>query len=276
MRTIRNLSILAAASVALLQPALAGDTLDRVMRKKVMIEVTDQAYPPFSQVNDKGEVVGYDIDVAREIGKRLGVEVKVETPTWEIITAGRWKGRYDLCVCSMTPTEERKEVLDFIAEYYDASAVIVTNGDNVAVKSAADLNGKRVGVEASTTYEKYLNKNLSIPGAKQQPAFPFESVQIKPYESEVMAFQDLGLGDGKRLDAIVANYVTAKDQVDKSDGKFKIVGEPVFHEPIWISADKDDAEWNAKIKEIVAEMIKDGTLAKLSEKWLGADLSPKS
>jgi polar amino acid transport system substrate-binding protein len=254
--------------------AQAGDTLDRVMRKQLLIDVTDQAYPPFSKLDEKGEMVGFDIDVAREIAKRLGVDMKVETPSFEILAAGRWKGRYDLCVCSMTPTEERKEVLDFIVKYYDSPAVIVTHSQNVSIKGPADLNGKMVGAEASTTYEKYLQKTLAIQGAAPI-VYGFESVKLKPYESEMTAYHDLGLGDGKRLDAIVANYLTAQEQVEKSDGKFKIVGETLFKEPIWISADKGDAEWNEKIKSIVNGMVADGTLAKISEKWVGVDISAK-
>jgi polar amino acid transport system substrate-binding protein len=266
--------LLVILTIVLVGPAQAGDTLDRVMRKQLLVEVTDQAYPPFSKLDEKGEMVGFDIDVAREIAKRLNVDMKVETPSWEILAAGRWQGRYDLCVCSMTPTEERKEVLDFIAKYYDSPAVIVTHADNVSIKAPADLNGKMVGVEAATTYEKYLQKTLNIQGA-DPIAYGFESVKIRPYESEVTAYQDLGLGDGKRLDAIIANYMNAKEQVEKSDGKFKIVGEPLFKEAIWIAADKGDAEWNDKIRGIVKDMIADGTLTKISEKWVGVDISAK-
>jgi polar amino acid transport system substrate-binding protein len=255
--------------------AHAGDTLERVMRKQLLIEAANPAYPPFSALNEKGEIAGFDVDVAREIAKRLGVDMKAETPSFEIIAAGRWKGRYDLCVCSMAMTEERLAVLDYIAKYYDSLAVIVTHADNVGIKRAADLNGKLVGAEAGTTYEKYLQKNLNIPG-EPPLAYPFTSVKVRPYASEAPAYQDLGLGDGKRLDAIVANYLTAREQIEKSDGKFKIVGEPLFKEAIWVTADKGDAEWNDKIKAIVQGMITDGTLARLSEKWVGIDISPKS
>lgn len=266
--------IAATLTLILMSTAQAGDTLDRVMRKQLMVEVTDQAYPPFSSVSDNNEVVGFDVDVAREIAKRLGVDIKVETPSFELLAAGRWQGRYDICVCSMTPTAERDTVLDFVAKYYESPAVILTHADNVSIKGPADLNSKMVGVLASTTYEKYLQKNLSISG-EAPLTYAFESVKIKPYESEVTAYQDLGLGDGKRLDAMIVNYVTAKEQVEKSDGKFKIVGEPLFKEAIWIAADKGDAEWNAKIKTIVQAMIADGTLSKISEKWIGIDISAK-
>jgi len=258
--------------------AQAGETLDRVMKNKVLVEVTDQAYPPFSFLNDKGEMDGFDIDVAKEFAKRLGVELKVETPSWAIITAGNWKGRWDICICSMTPTTERAAVLDFVNEYYAAPAVIVVNSDNEDIKGASDLSGKKLGAEAGTTYEKYIEKQLviDVPGVDPvKPEFPFDNATAVPYDSEDTAFQDLALGSGKRLDAIVSGYLTARERVEKAEGKFKIVGDTLFAEPIWVSVDKGDPEWEAKIKEIFKEMEGDGTLTKLSEKWTGKDISSK-
>lgn len=256
--------------------AFAGETLDRVMKNKVMIETTDRAYPPFSYIDDKGEVIGFDIDVAKEFAKRIGVDMKTETPSWEIITAGNWKGRWDICVCSMTPTKERAEVLDFVLQYYSAPAVVVVNTDNNDIKGAADLNGKKVGAQSGTTYEKYINKSLviDIPGA-ETVTYPFSELNPVPYDSEDTAFQDLALGTGKRLDAIVSNYLTAIERVKAAPDKFKIVGDPVFGEPIWISVDKGDPEWQAKIKEVFKAMSDDGTLKQISEKWVGRDITTK-
>ena len=277
MKTALRLAALAAmAIIGLTQASFAGETLDRVMKNKVMVETTDRAYPPFSYIDDKGDVVGFDIDVAREVAKRLGVDMKVETPSWEIITAGNWKGRWDICVCSMTPTKERAEVLDFVLQYYAAPAIVVVNADNNDIKGAADLNGKKVGAQAGTTYEKYIMKDLviDIPGA-EKVTYPFSELSPVPYDSEDTAFQDLALGSGKRLDAIVSNYLTAIDRVKKAPDKFKIVGDPVFGEPIWISVDKGDPEWQAKIKELVKQMSDDGTLKAISEKWVGRDITTK-
>lgn len=273
-----NRWMMAALTPALLggfmSAALAGETLDRVMKNKMLVEVTDQAYPPFSYIDDSGEVVGFDVDVSKEIAKRLGVEYKVETPSWEIIVAGNWNGRWDICVCSMTPTAERAQVLDFVNEYYAAPAVVVVNVDNNDIKGPADLTGKKVGAQAGTTYEKYLLKELKIEMAPPVD-FPFGDLTTAPYDSEDTAFQDLALGTGKRLDAIVSNFLTAKERVDKNADKFKIVGEPAFGEPIWVSVDKGDPEWQAKIKEIFKAMEADGTLKAISEKWIGADITSK-
>ena len=259
--------------------SMAGETLDRVMKNKMLVEVTDQAYPPFSYIDESGEVVGFDIDVSKEFAKRLGVDYKVETPSWEIIVAGNWNGRWDICVCSMTPTKERAEVLSFVTEYYSAPANIVVNVDNTEIKSAADLNGKRVGVQAGTTYEKYVQKELviEVPGGTAKIDYPFSEATAVPYDSEDTAFQDLALGTGKRLDAIVSGYLTAKERVEKAGDKFKIVGDALYGEPIWVSVEKGDPEWEAKIKEIFKAMHDDGTLKAISEKWLGADItSPQS
>lgn len=278
MRKLLVASVLVPGLLAGWVPAsTAGETLDRVMKNKMLVEVTDQAYPPFSYIDESGEVVGFDIDISKEIAKRLGVDYKVETPSWEIIVAGNWNGRWDICVCSMTPTKERAEVLSFVNEYYSAPANIVVNVDNNEIKSAADLNGKRVGVQAGTTYEKYVQKELviEVPGGTAKIEYPFEEAAAVPYDSEDTAFQDLALGTGKRLDAIVSGYLTAKERVEKAGDRFKIVGDALYGEPIWVSVEKGDPEWEAKIKEIFKAMHDDGTLKAISEKWLGADISSK-
>jgi polar amino acid transport system substrate-binding protein len=153
---------------------------------------------------------------------------------------------------------------------------VVVNTDNTDIKGAADLNGKKVGVQSGTSYEKYIMKSLviDIPGA-ETVTYPFNELTPAPYDSEDTAFQDLALGTGKRLDAIVSNYITAIDRVKKAPDKFKIVGDPVFGEPIWVSVDKGDPEWQAKIKEIFKAMSDDGTLKQISEKWVGRDITTK-
>jgi polar amino acid transport system substrate-binding protein len=276
MRRLLVASVLAPALlIGWTSAGMAGETLDRVMKNKMLVEVTDQAYPPFSYIDDSGQMVGFDIDISKEIAKRLGVGYKVDTPSWEIIVAGNWHGRWDICVCSMTPTKERGEVLDFTNEYYAAPAVVVVNADNKDIKSAADLNGKKVGAEAGTTYENYIKKQLvlDVPGGSEKVEYPFAEATAVPYDSEDTAFQDLALGTGKRLDAIVSGYLTAKDRVQKASGKFKIVGEPLYGEPIWVAVDKGDPEWDAKIKEIFKQMHEDGTLRAISEKWIGTDIT---
>ena len=106
-----RLTIFATAIALAISPALAGETLDRVMSTKTLTMSSDPEYPPQSFLNDQNEMDGFDVDVGKEIAKRMGVELKLVTPAWEVITAGGWSGRWDMSVGSMTPTKERAKVL---------------------------------------------------------------------------------------------------------------------------------------------------------------------
>lgn len=253
--------------------ALAGATLDRVQKNKELVNVLMESYPPFSFLNDKNELDGFDVDVAKAVAQKLGVKLRLETPSWDVIAAGRWSGRYDICVCSMTPSKARAEVFNFPVEYYASPAVIVVNAKDDRIHSAKDLSDKKVGLTSASSYESYLNKNLVIEGAEDKPLqYPFENVQIAPYDNDNVAFQDLGLGAGARLDAVLTNLVTAKPRLDQ-DKRFKLAGESLYEEPNFVAIEKNDPEWDAKVREVFAELKKDGTLSKLSQKWIGADIS---
>ena len=104
----------------------AGDLLAEICTNEEIRVSTDPAYPPQSELNaDTGEYEGFDIDVATEIADRLGVEVAWETPDWEVLTAGSWNDRWDMSVGSMTPTNDRQEVLNFTEPYSFVPAVVV-------------------------------------------------------------------------------------------------------------------------------------------------------
>ncbi|RMO05961.1 Extracellular solute-binding protein [Pseudomonas cichorii] len=251
----------------------AGATLDRVQKNKELVNVLMESYPPFSFLNDKNQLDGFDVDVAKAVADKLGVKLRLETPSWDVIAAGRWSGRYDICVCSMTPSKSRAEVFDFPVEYYASPAVIVVNAKDDRIHSAKDLSNKKVGLTSASSYESYLNKNLVIEGAEDKPLeYPFENVQIAPYDNDNVAFQDLGLGAGVRLDAILTNLVTAQPRLDQ-DKRFKLAGASLYEEPNFVAIEKGDAEWDTRIRQIFAELKQDGTLSKLSQKWIGADIS---
>ena len=165
--------------------AFGGATLDRIEQKKELVGVLMESYPPFSFLNDQNQLDGFDVDVAKAVAQKLGVKLRLETPSWDVIAAGRWSGRYDICICSMTPSKARAEVFDFPVEYYASPAVIVVNAKDDRIHGAKDLSGKKVGLTSASSYESYLNKNLVIEGAEDtQLQYPFEEVQIAPYDTE--------------------------------------------------------------------------------------------
>lgn len=273
MNMIVKLGTAALLASALAMPAAqAGETLDRVMRTKTLTMSSDPEYPPQSFLNDKNEMDGFDVDVGKEIAKRMGVELKIVTPSWDIITAGNWGGRWDMSVGSMTPTKQRAQVLDFPAVYYYTPASFAVHKDS-AIDSLDDLNGKVIGSCGGCTYDAYLMKDLQI-DAEGVPPFEYEveAGEIKTYETDTHAFEDLRLGDGVRLDAVFSALPTIQEAI-KSGYPMKVIGKPAFYEPLSVATDKGDPEFDAKIAEIVAAMKTDGTLKALSEKWLGADVT---
>ncbi len=251
----------------------AGEVLDRVTSKGVMVMSTDPEYPPQSSLNAQNEFEGFDIDVGREIASRLGVEIEFVTPGWDVLTAGNWAGRWDLSVGSMTPTKARREVLDFPAIYYYTPASLAVHADNSSIAEPGDASGQSIGVGIATTYESYLKQDLVI-DAEGAPSFEYHigDAEIRTYDTDLLALDDLRLGDGVRLDGVVTALPTIAAAIDQGFA-LKVVGEPLFLEPLSVAIDKGDAEWNARLAEVIGEMHADGTLSELSQKWYKADLT---
>jgi polar amino acid transport system substrate-binding protein len=247
----------------------AGDLLAEICTNGEIRVSTDPAYPPQSELNpETGEYEGFDIDVATEIADRLGVEVAWETPDWEVLTAGGWNDRWDMSVGSMTPTNERQEVLNFTEPYAYVPAVIVVHEDSAATDVATDLDGAEIGFCASCTYEFFVDKSLNISGFEFD--FVIDDAKGTGYDTDTTALQDLALGDGTRLDAVMTSEPTAQAFIDAGN-PVRIVGDPVFGEPLAIAFDKeselDGASLQDAVDGIVADMHEDGTLTELSKNW---------
>lgn len=254
----------------------AGDLLARICQDGVIRVSTDPAYPPQSYLNeDTGEFEGFDIDVATEIARRLGVDVAWETPEWTAITSGGWSDRWDMSVGSMTVTKERAEVLYFTPAYYYTPASVAVHVDNTdIVDLETDLDGKTIGVCGACTYDFYLQKTLEIPGYTFD--FIIDDANIKRYDTDRTAIRDLALGDGVRLDAVISAKPTLEGAIEKGE-PIKIVGDPVFYEPLAVAFDKsaplDPTSLVEAVSQIIEEMHADGTLTELSMKWYGEDLT---
>lgn len=262
-----------AAALAMTTVAHAGATLDRVMEKKAMVVATNSGWPPQSYLDDNNEMVGFDIDVSKEIARRLGVEVSFETPDWATLTGGRWQGRYDLGVGSVTPTKARAQVIDFVGIYYFSPYVYVLHKDSTA-KSVEDLKGKVIGVETATTSEDFINRKLEIDAPGLPPVeYKLEQGEVRTFADSMLPFDDLRLGDGVRLDAVIAPEQTGLNAIKNGYPLRILEGEYAFREPLVVIAEKVDPEWTAKVGGVIDEMKKDGTLATLTTKWYGKDYS---
>ncbi|MGC8874156.1 MAG: transporter substrate-binding domain-containing protein [Chloroflexia bacterium] len=252
------------------------DLLDQVKAAGKIRVSTDPNYAPQSFLNDKGELDGFDVDVAKEVAKRLGVQLEFVTPDWDTITSGNWGGRWDLSIGSMTITKDRQAVLWFTEPYYYTPAAFAVHKDNTTITKPEDLTGKRVGLGTATTYEAYLRGTLEIVGEK--PVYPPPAgVKIVPYSTDAEAIQDLALGDGVRLDAVMSALPTLQEAINRGV-PIKIIGKPAYYEPLAFALDKSRGPSDkmiAKLNEIIRAMHEDGTLTRLSLKWYGVDITKK-
>ncbi len=254
-------------------PAMAGETLDRVMKSGELVGASADGYPPVAFLNERNEFDGFDVAVLKEVASRLGVRTRIVTPAWEAQVAGNWAGRWDIAIGSMTPTTERGRVLDFPAIYYYTPAAFGVHNSNTSISTVADLGGKAVGSCAACSYEDFLRKTLKI-DAEGAPSFAYvdAAYTMKTYETDGLALDDLRLGDGVRVDAVLTNVPTLVE-AQKNGYPVRILTPPVFFEPLAVAVDKGDPEFSAKLSEIIAAMHADGTLTGLSEKWFGVDLT---
>jgi len=249
-------------------PAHAGATLERVKRTGIVTDVLLDTYPPFEFLGPDNQLAGFDVDVARAFAAKIGAKLQLQTPSWETIVSGHWQGRWDICICSMTRTAERERTLSFPVQYYASPAVITVHKDEQHIRSAADLSGKRVGVGSGSTYENYVNRALVLDG-EAVVSYPFHDVLAIPGD-ETINFRNLALGPGVRLDAIISSLATATASAGALPA-LRILAPVLYAEHSSVATEKGDPDWDALVARSFQQLKADGTLAKISQKWLGVD-----
>ena len=241
---------------------LTGCSLDSaniVNREKIVIGF-DESFAPMGFRNDKGEVVGFDVDLAKEAARRLGVKAEFKPIDWtkkkEEITSGNvdmlWNG------CDITP--ERKEYMIFSKPYMDSRQVlIVKKGNDQGIYSEYDLKDKIVGMQAGTSSEIYIDKDIKNSFA-----------EFKICNSLQEGFAAL---DREEFDVFITDEIAGRYEITQNPNRFEVIEANVS--PITefgIGFAKDNSELRDKIQVVFDEMIQDGTAKKISKKWFNADL----
>jgi polar amino acid transport system substrate-binding protein len=258
-----------------------GDALASVCESGTLRVATDPKYKPQSWYDvQSGEWNGFDVDVAKEIASRLGVEAELQPQKWGVITAGSWNDRWDVSVGSMTDTVDREELFYFTPAYYYTPASMAVFSDNTSITGPADLTGKTVCVGVSTTYQDYVQGTLVLGEAAPPFDFQVQDANLQTYDTDTDALDNLALGDGVRCDAAISAQQTIQAFIDEG-GPIKIVGDPLYYEPLAIAFDKNDPKDAQSLSEAVGQIIEDmhedGTLTALSEQWYdGVDWSTSS
>ncbi len=239
--------------VFFVMPASAESSLETIKNRGKLLAGVKFDTVPFGFVDDKNQVVGFDVDLVREIAKKLGVEVefvRVTVPTRIPMLAG---GNVDMVAASMTHTVERDRTIDFSKTYYiGGQSILVKKGSGI--NSVKDLDGKSAAVQQGTTLEKNLAKIQ--PGAKQ--------LAFKDYTSAWLALKQ------GRADALTGSHHILLGFAKESP-EFQLAGARFSVEPFGMGVSQGDSDLRDLINETLQEVWKSGTYKKLYNKWFGAD-----
>ncbi|WP_345751849.1 amino acid ABC transporter substrate-binding protein [Microbacterium rhizophilus] len=222
-----------------------------------LIVATEGTYPPFSFHEDgAGELTGYDVEVAKAVGEKLGVEIQFEETQWDAIFAGLDAGRFETIANQVTINDDRKAKYTFSAPYTVSPGVIVVPEDNTDIASFDDLDGKTTAQSLSSNWYALAEES----GAK-----------VEAVEGWAQSVELLAQG---RVDATINDKLTYLDYVAQNpDAGLKIAAEtPEKGEMAFVFA-KDDADLAEAIDGALAELAEDGTLAELGQEFFGADVS---
>jgi len=264
----------AAPSNGAASPGADGDDLLAAIQEAGVIRIsTDPNYAPQSVIRPDGTYEGFDIDVANEIGERLGVEVQFETPDFDLVQGGGWNGRWDVSVGSVTITEDRKSVLGFTQPYYYTPAQMAAT-EASGFTTLEELAGATICVGEATTYLDWLEGTLTL-GDGSVPVDPPEGAVGTTLPTDANCAEAIAAGRTE-FQGFLSSSTTVQQAID-SDVPLVTVGDPVFFEPLAVAVDLSGPSHEALLAEldrIIGEMHADGTLTGFSEEWYdGLDLT---
>ena len=225
---------------------------------KIVVGLDDN-FPPMGFRDEKNELVGFDIDMAREASKRLGVEVEFKPIDWSAKEAELSAKRVDVLWNGLTITEERKKNIDFTAPYMENHQIVVV-GAKSAVRTKADLAGKVVGAQDGSS---------AVDAVKKDDAVFKTFKEFKTFGDNVTALMDLATG---RLDAVVVDEVVGRYYVAKKPADYAVLDEHFGTEDYGVGVRQGDTDLHGKLDKALADMKADGTAAKIATQWFGKDI----
>ncbi|HKL70720.1 transporter substrate-binding domain-containing protein [Salibaculum sp.] len=253
-RMILKTAVVAAGLAATGLTAASADELETLKEEGVIRIAMSGAYPPFNFVNDQNEVVGFDPAIGAEIADRMGLEAEIVTTAWDGIIGGLLANKYDAIVGSMTITEERDEVVDFVGPYYSDKRAIFSN-PGAGIDSLEDLEGVKVGLTLGETHEEWARER---------------GYDINTYKGLPELLLELENG---RVDAIVNDSIAAILAMTAKGQEYEMFADPTT-EPFGagIAIREGNPDLAAEMQAALDSMMEDGTYLEIAEEWIGDDI----
>ncbi|MBN9242086.1 MAG: amino acid ABC transporter substrate-binding protein [Mesorhizobium sp.] len=256
MKRLLTLLAAGALSLATVSASLAGADFDKIKKSGELRIGTEGTYAPFTYHDTDNKLVGFDVEIGREVAKRLGVEAKFQEGKWDGLIAGLDADRYDAVVNQVGITAERQKKYAFSDPYIASKAVLIVKADNTDIKSFADLKGKKSAQSLTSNFGKIAEKN----GAELVGTDGFD--------------QSIQLVLTGRADATINDSLSFYDfKKHKPDAPVKIAAQEENADYSGIIVRKGDDELVAAINKALAEIKADGTYKKISDTYFGQDVS---
>jgi len=259
LRSLRNPARRAALALAALALAAGGvaqaRSLEEIRKSGTIVMASEGKFAPFNLV-DKGQLAGFEIDVANAVAAKMGLKVEWKMMSFDGLLVGLNQDRWDLVIASHGITEERAKAVTFATPHYCTGGVIVSKDG--AVKTAKDLAGKTVAVQTGTTYYENAKK------------LPVKEVKSFPADSSARAALDTG-----HVDAWVTDKFVAKESLAATPGTPDRMGDYLFVEKIAAAVAKGNTGLVTEFDKGLAAILADGTYAAISKKYFGEDIRCK-
>lgn len=224
--------------------------------KPTLRAVTDPSFVPFEMMDrESGEMVGFDIDILREVARRAGFDYTLQTMSFNGIIPALQTGNVDIAIAGITITEKREKIVDFSAPYYDSGLRLLVPAAQSAIASVDDLAGKRVACKIGSTSYDFLQMRVGD-----------KAGEIIPYPDSTDMYMALMSGsvDAVLYDAPNVSYFAKT----RGRGRVKTVG-PLYQGQQYGIALVEGSPWRKAVNDALAAMRKDGTYADIHEKWFG-------
>lgn len=223
----------------------------------------DDAFPPMGFRDKKNNIVGFDIDLAKEAAKRMGVKVEFQPIVWETKVEELNGGNIDVIWNGFTITDALKKQISFTAPYMSDHQIIVVAPDST-IKGKADLAGKKIGIQAASSANEAVQADKAT--------YAVVKDNLLEFESNDLALRDL---KGGGVQAVVVDEVVGRYYLSQHPGEFKVLSENFGQEDFGVGFRKNDKAFQAELEKVLNQMKADGTAGKICERWFGEDIIKK-
>lgn len=277
------IAVVAALSVSVL---LAGCTTvdmskagpEEIKEYGKLVVATSPDFPPFENLVE-GEIVGWDIDVAKALAEKLGVELEIQSMSFDAVLSSVATGKVHMGMAGISNSAKRDESVDFSVNVFDSSQMIIVRADDTSITGPMDLEGKTVAVQAGTIgnwlAEMDEDYAYTTDDDGNTVAILGKPGSVNALESGMLACQQLknGTSNGYQADAVILDKLPAQDIVEKLNAEggtqLKILEVSVYDDAYAFAIGEGNKALKEWIDAAYQELIDDGTIARLNAKWFG-------